>query len=171
MTEVDIRATTSVPCAGGVLRFDPDSQVTLVSVGGSESRTVVTGLELSNFVEIWCGDDWACFLGLKGKTVWCAWPETGKLAQVSRLNRLDLQNYYDPGGLHRVEFHELTSGDLLIVYELGLARVRPDGTLCWQQVHDQLTAHLEGFDDDFVRFRGEYERFCFNLVDGRPVIQ
>ncbi len=170
MTEIDIRTPATVPCASGVLRFEPGGIVTLVGAGGSECCVLVTELELSNFVEFWCGESWACFLGLKSGALWCAWPLTGKLAQVSRLDRLDLQDQYDPGGLHRVAFQELPGGDLLIIHEVGLARVSSNGNLCWQQVHDQLAAHFDKLGDDAVWFRGEYERFGFRLVDGRPVV-
>ena len=37
------------------------------------------------------------------------------------LDRLDLRGSHDPGGLHRIGFHELADGDLLIIHELGLA--------------------------------------------------
>lgn len=170
MTGIDIRLTATVPCAGGILRFDPDGVVTLIDAEGSECSVVVTGLELSNFVEFWCGESWMCFLGMKSGALWCAWPLSGKIAQISRLDRLDLQDQYDPGGLHRVAFQELPGGDLLIVHEIGLARISPDGTLCWQQVHDQLAAHFERLGDDVVWFQGEYGRFGFRLVDGRPIV-
>ncbi len=168
MTEIDIRESATVSCAGGRLRFDPDGHVTLFGVGGFPYSVAVIDLKLSNFVELWCSNNWACFLGLKSRVPWGVWPAIGKLSQVAQLDRLDLQEHYDPGGLHRVEFHELPGGDLLVVHEVGLARINPSGILCWQQVHDQLAAQFDRCDGDVVWFHGEYERFGFSLVNGRP---
>lgn len=78
-------------------------------------------LALSNLVELWCGDGRAYLVGLKGRAVWYAVPSEGRLGEVLELDRLDLWGGYDPGGLHRVEFHELPDGDLLIVHEFGLS--------------------------------------------------
>ncbi|MGH3545493.1 MAG: hypothetical protein ACRDPW_06165, partial [Mycobacteriales bacterium] len=65
MTEIDIRESATVSCAGGRLRFDPDGHITLFSVGGSQYSVAVIDLKLSNFVGLWCGKNWACLLGLK----------------------------------------------------------------------------------------------------------
>ncbi len=108
--------------------------------------------------------------GRKSKALWGVWPAIGKLSEVARLSRLDLSGHYDPGGLHRVDFQELHGGDLLVVYEMGLARIDPNGSLCWQQVHDQLTARLDRLDGEVAWFHGEYEQFGFHLVDGRPIV-
>ncbi len=83
MTQIDIRKPVTVSCAGGVLRFDPDGQVTLLGAG-SECSVAATGLELSNLVELWCGESWACFIGLESGELWCAWPSTEKIAHVSQ---------------------------------------------------------------------------------------
>lgn len=86
------------------------------------------------------------------------------------LDRLDLRGHYDPGGPHSVEFRELPDGDLLIVHELGLARVGPDGNARWQQIHDDLTARLHRLDEGIAWFRCESGRFGFWLSDGSPVV-
>jgi hypothetical protein len=103
-----------------VLVLEPDGHLTAAG-HGAERRVVVPDLALSNLVELWCGDGRAYLVGLKGRAVWYAVPSEGRLGEVLELDRLDLWGGYDPGGLHRVEFHELPDGDLLIVHEFGLS--------------------------------------------------
>jgi hypothetical protein len=85
------------------------------------------------------------------------------------LDRLDLRGKYDPGGLHRIEFQPLPDGDLLILHEVGLARVTPEGELLWQSVHDQLSARLEHLDQAAIWLQGEGEPFGFRLDDETPL--
>ena len=169
MTTVNIREPVSVQCGDGVLTFEPDGRVKVSGPRGVEQSVSAPDLALSNFVEFWCGGGHAYFAGLEGRTVWFARPSEGQLTQVLKPDRLDLRDSYDPGGLHRIEFHELPDGDLLIVYELGLARLGPDGKARWQGVHDQLSAHFDRIADGVAWLRGEFGTFGFRLADGRPV--
>ena len=47
--------------------------------------------------------------------LWCFWPKERRLERVAELNRLDFRVGIDPGRFRRVEFHELTNSDLLII--------------------------------------------------------
>jgi hypothetical protein len=170
MTELEVQGRTTLQCAGGLLQFDAEGRVTVSAAGVPQVEKFIPELSLSNCVEVWCGEDLACFVGEKGRTVWCARPSVGQLFKVLDLDRLDLRGAYDPGGLHRVEFQELEDGDLLVVHELGIARIGRDGSPCWQQVHDQLTAHFAGIEGGAAWLRGECDRFGFDLQDGHPVI-
>jgi|SRR5215472_9710587 len=170
MTSVDIHVPVSLPCGGGVLALEPDGRITASGTGGAEQTVVVPDLTLSRLVELWCGDAHAYLVGLKGKSVWFAVPSKGLLTEVLELDRLDLRGSYDPGGLHRVEFRELDDGGVLIVHELGLARLGPDGSARWQKAHDDLTARLDRVDEGIAWFRGESGLFGFRLANGRPVI-
>lgn len=170
MTAVEITVPATVACAGGQLRFEEDGRVALIGPEGRETSVSVPEHKLSNFIELWCGPGWACFVGSKSRSLWCVWPASGTLACVGELERLDLRGRYDPGGLHRVEFHELPGGDLLVVYEFGLARLTAAGRLCWQQVHEQLTAHLDGVEAGVAWFQGEDERFGFRVDNGHRVV-
>lgn len=170
MTEVDIRSAVSVECGSGALTLEPDGRVTVSSPGGAERTALVPDLALSNWVDLWCGEDHAYFIGLEGREVWFAMPSAGLLAKVMELERLDLRGSYDPGGLHRIEFHELAGGDLLIVHEFGLARVGPDGSARWQAVHDDLTARLDRIADGVAWLLSESGPLGFNLADGRAVV-
>jgi hypothetical protein len=170
MTTLEVRERTSVPCAGFTLTFGGDGSVTLSAHGGDDRTIHVPDLGLSNFVELWCAPDAAFFVGQKGRGLWHVDPVRARARQVATLNRLDLAGRYDPGGLHRVKFDELDDGDLLIVHELGVLRVARGGSCRWQQSHDQLGARVERIADGVVWFKGEYESFGFDLVDGRPVI-
>ncbi len=169
MTTVKIREPVSVRCGDGVLAFEPGGRVKVSGPQGAEQSGSAPDLALSNFVEVWCDGGHAYFAGLEGTTVWFARPSEGQLTPVLKLDRLDLRDGYDPGGLHRVEFHELADGDLLIVYELGLARLGSDGKARWQGVHDQLSAHFVRIADGVAWLCGEFGTFGFRLIDGRPV--
>lgn len=170
MTRIDIQEPVSAECAGGSIHFGPSGEVTVSAHSVPESKKKAPDLLLSNFVELWCSDDWACFVGERGKTVWFARPSMGVLTKATELDRLDLEDGYDPGGLHNIEFLQLPGGDLLIVYELGLVRIGSDGICRWQQVHDQLSAHINRVVDGIAWFQGEYEDFGFDLGDGHPVL-
>lgn len=170
MTSLEVRTPTTVPCAGGALTFEPDGNVAMSGQGGASQRSaLVPDLALSNYVELWCGDDYAYFVGLEGRAAWFARPALGELTEVLKLDRLDLSGHYDPGGLRGVQFRELPDGDVLIVYELGIARVRPDGNVRWHHSHDDLTAHIDRIADGIVWWRGESQEFGYALTDGRPV--
>jgi hypothetical protein len=131
---------------------------------------MVPDLALSNLVELWCRGGHAYLVGLKGKPVWFTIPSEGVLTEVLELDRLDLRGHYDPGGLHRVEFRELDDGDLLIVHELGLARLGPNGCARWQKAHDDMTARFHRLDGGIAWFRGESGLFGFRLSDGQPIV-
>lgn len=169
MTTVDIREPVTVPCGDGVLVLEPDGRLTAAG-SGTEQTVVVPDLALSNLVEVWCGDGHAYLVGLKGRAVWFAVPSEGRLAEVLELDRLDLRGGYDPGGLHRVEFHELPDGDLLIVHELGLARLGRDGRAPWQAAHDDITARLDRVTDGVAWLLSESGPLGFRLADGRAVV-
>jgi hypothetical protein len=148
-----------------MLVLEPDGQLT--AVGPRAERTVVVpDLALSNLVELWCGDGRAYLIGLKGRAVWYAVPSEGRLTKILELDRLDLQGSYDPGGLHRVEFHELPDGDLLIVYEFGLARLGRDGSVGWQAAHHDITARLDRIADGIAWLLSESGPLGFRLTDG-----
>ena len=167
MTAVEIQAPTTVPCAAGTLTFAEDGQVT--AEGPDASATIaIPELRKGDYVYLWCGKDWSCFLTEDGPTVWCGWPKQGRLEKVADLNRLDLGGKYDPGGLHQVDFQTLPNGDLLILHELGLARLTPRGKLVWQRTHNQFPGHLKRLELNVVWLQGEEELFGFRLEDGTP---
>lgn len=170
MTSIDIRDPVSIPCGTGVLALEPGGRITVSSADGAKQTAMSPDLALSNQVELWCRGGHAYLVGLKAKAVWFTIPSRGVLTAVLQLDRLDLRGHYDPGGLHRVEFRELQDGDLLIVHEFGLARVGPDGSVRWQQVHDDLTARLNRLDGGIAWFFGEPGVFGFRLSDGSPVV-
>jgi hypothetical protein len=171
MTSLEIGTPATVPCGGGTLAFESGGQVSMSGPAGVPRRSAsVPDLALSNYVELWCGGEYAYFAGLEGRAVWFARPDTGELAEILELDRLDLSGHYDPGGLHDVGFRELPDGDVLIVYELGVARVRPDGTVCWHRSHDDLTAHVARIADGVIWWAGESQEFGYSLADGHQIV-
>lgn len=167
MTTIDVHGPTLVTCADGELYFDADGHVTVSN--GRHRTSASTDTNRSNLIELWCGDDSMYFVGEKGSALWFARPSSAELAKVLDLDRLDLVGAYDPGGFHRVEFHELDDADLLLVYELGVARCSTDGRVQWHYVHDQLTARLRTIGDGFAIFDDEAGSFVLDLNDGRGV--
>ena len=165
MTVVEIQPPTTVPCGAGILTFAEDGRVTVE--GPDASATIaIPEIRQGGYVYLWCGKDWACFLVEDGPTVWCAWPQQGRLEKVGDLNRLDLRGKYDPGGLHHVDFQTLPNGDLLILHELGLARLTPQGKLVWQRTHNQFPGSLKRLEANAAWLQGEEELFGFRLDDG-----
>jgi hypothetical protein len=169
MTTAEVQVPAIVPCGGGTLVIDSSGQVTLLADGRPDAHGQLEDVRRGDYVALWCGSDWGCLIGEDGRELWCFWPEEGRLERVAELERLDFRGGIDPGGFRRVEFHELTNGDLLITYELGIARLTPEGRLTWQSTHDQTSARLQRLDTEAAWFQGEYEPFGFRLTDGHPV--
>lgn len=170
MTKVDITNGARVSCAGATLDFESAGTITLSTTGFADDSVVSKDLALESSVVYWCGDEYGYFVGMKGTSLWYVKPSRGRVVKAGELDRLDLQDAYDPGGLHRVTFLELETGDLLLVHELGLARLAPSGEVAWQRTHDRLTAHLEQVDTAAVWFQDEDGRFGFDLAAGDPLI-
>jgi hypothetical protein len=95
-------------------------------------------------------------------------PRLGEVIVLGPIERLDLGGSYDPGGLERVEFLELDDGDLLVIHEIGLLRISSNGTLRWQETHDDLGARPAGIDGEVIWLETETERFGFELRTGKP---
>ena len=170
MTALNTRDSAVIQCAGGELRFDGEDRVSLTGIHGHRRTVVSPELALSLWVELWCGDTFIYFVGEKGRSVWYADVTVPVLRKTTELERLDFGGGYDPGGLHRVEFNKLGDDDLLLLYELGLARLTASGETLWQRVHDQLPARLDRVADGVIWLLGEYEPFGFAVSDGRPVV-
>ena len=169
MSSIDFKAPVDIEVGGGHIILRPPATIEVVGLAGQTSMTVPC-LEASNFVEMWCGDAWCAVIGLKGKSLLIARPALGTLTVVGELNRLDLEGGYDPGGLERIEFHELPDGDLLLIHEFGAARVSPSDGLKWQRAHDDLTARVSEVGDHIVWLQGERDRFGYRLSDGQSVL-
>lgn len=161
------RAPTDLSSDGSV-RLEPPCTV-VVRAGDSSVALLEAGdLCDSGEIEVLEGDGIICLVGSEGSGVVVAEPDRGRVAVVGTLDRLDLSDGYDPGGLHRVVIHELPgSADVLIEYELGIARVDVAGRkLAWQQVHGDLTKRVTRLSTDHVWLEGENTRFGHRLSDG-----
>jgi hypothetical protein len=169
MTTVEVQVPATVPCGGGALAIDSNGWITLVADGKPDIHAQLEDVRRGDHVHLSCGNDWGCLVGEDGRELWCFWPKEGNLERVAELDRLDFLGGIDPGGFRRVEFHELTNGDLLIIYELGMARLTPKGRLTWQSTYDQISARLQRLDAEAAWFQGEYEPFGFRLTDGHAV--
>jgi hypothetical protein len=149
------------------LVFDPAGTVTFRGEGLASAMVPMPELRTETHVEIYIGRNHAYFAGLEAETVWFVRTLVGDIVEALRLDRLDLRDHYDPGGLRYVSFHELPGGDVVIVYELGLARLDANGRVCWHRVHDQLTLQLARITASVAWFRDEDGDIAFGLDDGR----
>ena len=77
MTAAEIQAPTTVPCGAGTLTFGEHGDVTVEGMDAS-ATVAIPEIRKGDYVHVWCGRDWACFLTEDGPTVWCAWPEKGR---------------------------------------------------------------------------------------------
>jgi hypothetical protein len=166
------RAPTDLSSDGSV-RLEPPC--TVVVQAGDSSVALLEAGDLCNGgdIEVLEGDRIICLVGSEGSGVVVAEPDRGRVAVVGILDRLDMSDGYDPGGLHRVVIHELPgSADVLIEYEFGIARVDvAERELAWQQVHGDLTNRVTRLSADHVRLEGENTQFGHRLSDGAFVLQ
>jgi hypothetical protein len=169
IASLDVYAGDKLAAAGGQITVTPPDAITVSGPGGEASLTV-PDLAEGDSVEVWCGDDWCCLVGEKSKALLVARPAAGSLTIAGELERLDFEGGYDPGGMHRVEFYELPGGDVLLVHELGVARVSPDAGVVWQRGHDDITARVDVIESDAVWLQGENDRFAYSLQDGQTVL-
>jgi hypothetical protein len=159
-----------VEAGGGEIVLSAPDTITVSGPEGSGSLTL-PGLAQSDSLEVWCGEGWCLLVGLQHPTVVAARPTDGEITVLGDVERLDLDGGYDPGGLERVEFHELPGGDLLVVTELSVARVSPAPAIVWQRTHDDLTARVERIDQASVWFDADGDRFGFDLDDGTDILR
>ena len=161
-----------VEAGGGEIVLSAPDTIAVSGPEGSGSLTL-PGLERSDSLEVWCGEGWCLLVGLQHPTVVAARPTDGEIAVLGEVERLDLGGGYDPGGLERVEFHELPGGDVLVVTELSVARVSspPIPAIVWHRTHDDLTARIERIDEGGVWFDADGDRFGFDLDDGTDILR
>lgn len=66
-----------------------------------------TDLAGSSHLAYWSGQDWCCAIGLQGRDVLIIRLAEQCAVVGGQLDRLDFHDGYDPGGLHRIEIHDL----------------------------------------------------------------
>lgn len=166
ITSLDLSGAALLDVGLGVLEFSPPETVTITSSDGARSSVVVPGLQEGGWLEVWCGEDWCCFVGLQSSSLLVAQPGGGRVVVAVELDRLEMGDHYDPGGLGFVEFHPIFGADVLVVYEHGVARIGRDG-LVWHRVHFDLSARVVEVTAEVVWFCAEADdRFGFRLSDG-----
>jgi hypothetical protein len=157
-------APTEVRCGDRAVRVEPDGDVSFADRHG---RRVNVDLSSSTHVALWSAPGWCCLVGIRGRDVVVIRPSEDDLHIAGQLDRLDLRGGYDPGGLHRIEMREVNGGDVLVVHEVGVARVSSAGIL-WQRRHEDITARVTDVVDGVVWLAGELERFGYDLEYGDP---
>ena len=134
-----------------------------------DRRTKALDLEASSTVSSWCRPTWCCLIGEKGHNLAIVRPADERLI-IEWVDRLDLGNGYDPGGVHRLDLREIpTRDDILIIHEVGLARVSAQ-RIVWQWRHSDATARFERFAGNAVFLASEEGRLAFDLEDVMPVV-
>jgi len=165
ITSIDLTRLRAVDHGWLRLRIDGSDQV-VVSFDDRQERLVVPGLARSNFVEVWANERWACLIGLRAREI-VVCSESGSVEIAGELARLDLGAGYDPGGLERIEFHEVDDENLLIEYEVGVALVSCTTGLVWQRVHNDVTCRLQHIEDEVAWIACEQDSFGYRIADGR----
>lgn len=169
MSTIDILRTPRVELAGGQIEFLTDvGQIALVT-DATRASVDASRLLSDRMVAAWSNENWCCLVGFRASEVIVAVPSEGRIENAGQLDRLDLEDAYDPGGLHRVEFKPLEQDDVLLIHEFGAARISPTAGIVWQRTHRDLTARLERIDEDRAVLHAESGSFAYDLRDGRDV--
>lgn len=163
---LDLRRPSSVVIGGGELSAH-NSEVALATPSGESIREQIPGLERSDYAVYWTDGESLVLVGLRGRDVILADPRAGLLAVVGQLDRLDLSDTYDPGGLERIRLVGLARKRVAILYEVGVAVLDLDSrSLLWQRTHGDIQATFQGVDEDVLWFEAENGRFGLRLQHG-----
>lgn len=167
---VEVDRPASIQCGTTQITFDPTGRVTLSTDASDPVSQEMRELVDNLYVIAWCDRDRVLFIGLEAKPLWIATPSTGELHVIANLDRLDLTDGYDPGGMHKITFQPLTDGDTLIIWEIGLARITGKGVLAWQKPFDETFAQLHRLSENDVWLVGENQPFGYRLSDGAAIL-
>lgn len=164
--ELDLRQRSKVAVDGGELSAH-DSEVALATPSGESIRERLPDLGRSDYAAYWTDGQRLVLVGLRARDVLLADPRAQLLVVVGQLERLDLSDTYDPGGLESIRLVDLAPNRLAIVYEVGLAVLDLESrSLIWQRTHDDVQAHLQEINDGVLWFEAEHGRFGFRVEDG-----
>lgn len=164
--ELDLRQPTEIAVDGGGVSAH-DGQVALATPSGESIREELAGLRRSDYAVYWTDGQRLVLVGLRARDVVLADPSAELLAVVGELERLDLSDTYDPGGLESVRIVDVTSSRLAIIYEVGLALLDLDSrSLVWQRTHDDVQSSFQGIRDGALWFEAEHGTFGFRVEDG-----
>lgn len=144
-----------------------DSEVALATPSGDAIRERLPDLGRSDYAAYWTDGQRLVLVGLRARDVLLADPRAQCLEVVGQLERLDLSDTYDPGGLESIRLVDMAPNLLAIVYEVGLAVLDLESrSLFWQPTHDDVQAHLQEINDGVLWFEAKNGRFGFHVEDG-----
>ena len=162
---IDLRSPTNLEFDGAELRVESGS-VTLVAKSG-ELTLDVPALVGSEFAAFWSNGPRLVLVGLNAREAVLAESEPPNLTKIGPLERLDLSDAYDPGGLEWVSFLEIPPSHLLIILALAAAMIDLEKrSLVWQRVHDDIEAAFVAIRDNASWFDGRDGAFGLDLDDG-----
>ncbi len=142
--------------------------VVIVSSARSTDRYADPDLVAGVDVVLWQGRRCGVVVGLESSRAVVLDFESGGSAAAGPIERLRLPGY-DPGGLHRLGFHDV-DGDVLVTTEIAVARLDFHGHLVWQQVHDDLTVRAVCLDEEALWLGGQDSSFGYELGSGRILL-
>lgn len=169
--ELDLRLPAELTVNGGTL-CTQGTQLLLATPSGSTQRKEIPGLGRSDYAAYWTDGERLLLVGLRDRGVVFADPRASVLDVIGELDRLDLYGAYDPGGLERVRFIDMSPKRIAVVFELGVAVVDLlDRSLVWQRTHDDIQAVCIGVSEGALWFEGEHGRFGFRAEDGEFIAE
>lgn len=155
MTTVDLREGALLPLLNLTVQLQGPDRIALLSSGDELFRIEVESLRRSNFAETWCNQGTCLVVGLAGDTLVSIEADPPRHLSWGLLHRLDLRDGYDPGGIERVQFHDLSNGTVLLEYETGIACFKVGAGLMWDVSHKDPTTHVVAIDGDNVVLDGD----------------
>jgi hypothetical protein len=169
--ELDLRSPAVIAVDGGGVSAH-DGEIALATPSGEWIRERVLDLKRSDRAVYWTDGERLVIVGLLARDIVLAHPGARVLAVIGQLDRLDLSDTYDPGGLRHVRFVNVSPGRVAIVYEVGIAVADIDARLVvWQRSHDDVQALFAGISDAVAWFETEHGRFGFRIDDGAFQLQ
>jgi hypothetical protein len=134
-------------------------------------RTVATVLDPdladSDPLNLAIFDDWGVAAGEESSMLMFFDQVRPTLTFVTQLARLSFEGSYDPGGFHRVKFHEVDPGRCLVETEAGVCLIDQTQTIRWNYVHDDVTCRVATINEVGVVLESEWDRSVLDLGTGR----
>lgn len=134
-----------------------DTQTSVVDADLADSDQLTVGLLMG----------WGLAIGQESFSLFWFDEQTKFIALAGRVSRLSFEGRYDPGGLHRVGFHELGMDSCLVETEDAISRVDRRRGITWSYVHEDVTCRVINTSEQYVTLESEWDRSLIAADTGR----